>query len=90
MTSSVIDHEFRHWADPDASRREGDIVADVQGGHGNGGKCYMTQMFEDRAYLHTVKNGLGNVYGTVGGSIHLGYFPDRTSGKDFAVPDVQG
>ncbi len=49
----------------------------------------MTQMFTDRAYLHAVKNGLGNVYGTVGGSIHLGYFPDRAAGKDFAVPDVQ-
>jgi hypothetical protein len=88
MTSSVIDDVFRHWADPDASR-QGDNVADIQGGHGNGGKCYMTQMFEDRAYLHSVKNGRGNIYGTVAGSIHLGYFPDRTSGKDFAVPDVK-
>ncbi|MGI8428920.1 MAG: Ig-like domain-containing protein [Solirubrobacteraceae bacterium] len=85
MTSSAIDDDFRQWADPEAS---GD-AAGVQGGHGNGGKCYMTQMFEDRSYLHTVKNGLGNVYGTVGGSILLGYFPDRAAGNDFAVPDVK-
>lgn len=88
MTSKVIDEDFRHWADPEASKR-GDDEAEVQGGHGNGGKCYMTQMFTDRAYLHTVKDGLGNVYGTVGGSIHLGYFPNREEGKDFAVPDVR-
>lgn len=89
MTSRVIDDEFRHWADPEASRRDGGENAEIQGGHGNGGKCYMTQMFEDRAYLHTVKDGLGNVYGTIGGSIHLGYFPERTTGKDFAVTDVK-
>lgn len=88
MTSQVIDEVFRHWADPDASRR-GDDDAEIQGGHGNGGKCYMVQMFDDRAYFHTVKNNLGNVYGTVAGSIHLGYFPDREQGKDFAVTDVQ-
>lgn len=89
MSSTVIDGEFRHWADPDASRRDADDEAAIQGGHGNGGKCYMTQMFDDRSYVHTVKNGLGNVYGTVGGSIHLGYFPDRIKGKDFGVDDVR-
>jgi hypothetical protein len=87
MSSTVIDGEFRHWADPDASRRDADDGTAIQGGHGNGGKCYMTQMFDDRSYVHTAKDGLGNVYGTVGGSIHLGYFPDRIKGKDFAVDD---
>jgi Bacterial Ig-like domain (group 2) len=87
MTSTVIDNEFRHWADPDASKR-GDDDAEVQGGHGNGGKCYMVQMFDDRAYLHTVKDGRGCIYGTVAGSIHLGYFPNREEGKDFLVSDV--
>jgi hypothetical protein len=89
MSSTVIDDEFRHWADPDASRRDADDDAEIQGGHGNGGKCYMTQMFEDRAYIHTTKGQLGNVYGTIGGSIHLGYFPNRTDGKDFAVEEVR-
>jgi hypothetical protein len=88
MTSATIENDFRHWADPEAARRGGDDI-NVQGGHGNGGKCYMTQMFEDRAYIYTVKGGLGNVYGTAGGSIKLGYFPDRKSGKDFAVKDVK-
>lgn len=88
MSSTVIDDEFRHWADPEASRRSADDDG-VQGGHGNGGKCYMTQMFDDRAYLHTVKDNFGNVYGTVGGSIHLGYFPDRTKGKNFPVADIR-
>ncbi|HUA76016.1 MAG TPA: hypothetical protein VL988_14785 [Solirubrobacteraceae bacterium] len=88
MTSTVIDNEFRHWADPDASKR-GDEDAGVQGGHGNGGKCYMVQMFDDRAYLHTVKDNRGCVYGTVAGSIHLGYFPNREKGKDFVVDDVE-
>jgi hypothetical protein len=89
MTSSVIENDFRHWADPEASARNRQASGGIQGGHGNGGKCYMTQMFEERSYLHSVKNGLGGVYGTVGGSIHLGYFPNRSEGKDFAVPDVR-
>lgn len=88
MSSEVIDNDFRHWADPEASRR-GQEQDDVQGGHGNGGKCYMTQMFTDRSYIHTVKDGKGCIYGTIGGSIRLGYFPDRTQGQDFEVSDVR-
>src|SRR2546425_6817533 len=44
MTSQVIEEDFRIWADPEAARR-GSKAAEIQGGHGNGGKCYMTQMF---------------------------------------------
>jgi hypothetical protein len=88
MSSEVIDNDFRHWADPEASRR-GEGQDDVQGGHGNGGKCYMTQMFTDRSYIHTVKDGKGCIYGTIGGSIRLGYFPDRDQGQDFEVSDVR-
>jgi hypothetical protein len=90
MTSEVIENDFRHWADPEAARRKGDEELDVQGGHGNGGKCYMTQMFEDRSYVHTVKDGRGNVYGTIAGAIRLGYFPDRDTGRDFEVTDPRG
>src|SRR5213593_4046495 len=43
MSSKVIEESFRIWADPEASQRGGKATA-VQGGHGNGGKCYMTQM----------------------------------------------
>ncbi len=41
MTSRGIETNFRIWADPEAARR-GPKSAGVQGGHGNGGKCYMT------------------------------------------------
>src|SRR5262245_47819023 len=43
MTSKIIEENFRIWADPDAASRGAKPIA-VQGGHGNGGKCYMTQM----------------------------------------------
>jgi hypothetical protein len=49
----------------------------------------MTQMFDDRAYLYTVKGRLANVYGTVAGSAHLGYFPDRDKGRNIRVTSVE-
>jgi hypothetical protein len=83
MTSEMIQRNFRVWADPTAS---GAIsVASVQGGHGNGGKCYMTQMFEDYSLIHTVKGGKGNRYGVIGGSVSFGYIPDTKRGRDFRV-----
>lgn len=88
MTSTMIDQNFRIWADPEAARRGAMSIA-VQGGHGNGGKCYMTQMFEDYALVHTVKRGRGNRYGVVGGSIRFGYVPDRQRGRDFSVDDLR-
>ena len=42
MDSSAIQNNFRHWADPDAARGIDPTIA-VQGGHGNGGKCYMKE-----------------------------------------------
>jgi hypothetical protein len=89
ITSAKIESDFRVWADPDASRR-GRMAADIQGGHGNGGKCYMTQMFEQHAVLETVKNGRGCRYGVAGGSIRFGYIPDRRSGREYPVPDLRG
>jgi hypothetical protein len=89
MTSTTIEDDFRYWADPEAASRRGKVEKGVQGGHGNGGKCYMTQMFDDRAYLYTVKNKLANVYGTAEGSVHLGYFPDRERGRNIRVRNVE-
>jgi len=89
MTSTMIEQNFRIWADPEAARRESRSPM-VQGGHGNGGKCYMTQMFEDYALIHTVKRGKGNRYGVVAGSIRFGYIPDRQHGRDFLVSDLRG
>ncbi|HWP60173.1 MAG TPA: Ig-like domain-containing protein [Candidatus Acidoferrales bacterium] len=88
MTSAMIEENFRIWADPEAAQRGAKTTA-IQGGHGNGGKCYMTQMFEDYAQIYAVKKKKGNRYGVVGGSIRFGYIPDRQTGRDFGVTDVQ-
>lgn len=86
MTSQIIETSFRYWADPEAAK-QGLDVKDVQGGHGNGGKCYMTQMFTDYAHIVTVREGRGNRYGVIGGDVRFGYIPDRKLGRDFTVKD---
>ncbi len=88
MSSRVIEEHFRIWADPEAATR-GLRHSGVQGGHGNGGKCYMTQMFDDHALIRTVKGGKRNCYGVVSGSVVFGYTPDRASGRDFPVRDIR-
>ncbi len=88
MNSTLIEQYFRIWADPEASKG-GTKFSAVQGGHGNGGKCYMTQMFEDYALIQTVKNGKGNRYGVVAGSVKFGYIPDRRQGRDFSVKSFE-
>jgi len=91
MTSEKIERDFRRWADPEAASRSsisGAALGEL-GGHGNGGKCYMTQMFKDYAYLNTVKNNMCCKYGVAGGTISLGYAPNETEGKDICVPNVQ-
>jgi hypothetical protein len=88
MTSAVIEESFRIWADPEAARR-GAKGSSIQGGHGNGGKCYMTQMFEEHAVIHTVKRRKGNRYGVVAGSVRFRYTPDRTRGRDFSAPHLE-
>ena len=74
MTSTMIEQNLRIWADPEAARRGARSIA-VHGGHGNGGKCYMTQMFEDYALIRTVKNGKGNRCGVAAGSVRFAYIP---------------
>jgi len=90
MTSTQIERDFRHWADPDAAIRESgrDISIGELGGHGNGGKCYMTQMFENYAYFRTVRDKYSCEYGVEEGSVAFGYIPDRESGKDFPVSSI--
>ena len=87
ITSAIIEKHFRDWASPDAAAR-GKEPKGVQGGHGNGGKCYMTQMFEHYAKLCTVAEGRGNCYGVKGGGIRFGYIPTRDKGRDFEVEDT--
>lgn len=88
MTSNRIENDFRIWADPEAATRSGKSD-EVQGGHGNGGKCYMTQMFNHHSMLHTVRGNLGNQYGVSGGSIRFGYIPNPEKGRDYPVPNLQ-
>lgn len=61
MEASDIDNAFKNWGDPEASRR-GIRNIKVYGGHGNGGKFYMRQMFETSHFI-TYKNGNLNVFG---------------------------
>jgi len=87
MSSDHIERYFRKWADPDAARAD-TAVRNVQGGHGNGGKAYMVQMFEDYSVLHTVKGGKGCRYGVPARSVQFGYVPNRRVGRDFPVTNL--
>ncbi len=88
MTTSDIEDRFRHWADPNAAAA-GIDSDEIQGGHGNGGKCYMTQMFDEYALLHAVRGGKGNRYGFKSGSTIPGYFADPEEGRNFDVPNKE-
>lgn len=88
MSTDVIEKKFRVWADPEAARRAYS-TAPVQGGHGNGGKCYMTMLFDEYAHIHSVKDGHGNRYGVASGTFRFGYIPDPDAGRSFDVDDVQ-
>lgn len=62
MTSEDIEDAFKRWGDPEAAAKG--TAAKTLGGHGNGGKFYMREMFEE-AHFITYRNGLLNVYGFV-------------------------
>lgn len=87
MASEDIEKYFRKWADPKAAYAGRRVL--VQGGHGNGGKCYMTQMFQNYSQVYTVRDKKRCVYGVPGGSIRFGYVPDIENGKDFPVADTR-
>lgn len=61
MTDVDIVKALKRWGDPEASKR-GMKSLKTFGGHGNGGKFYMRQMFGTSYYI-TYKNGLLNVFG---------------------------
>ena len=85
MTVETIEGSFNQWADPNAAAASS--VEGVEGGHGNGGKCYMTQMFEEGAYLHTVTDGRGSRYGFVANDVRPAYLPDPARGRKYVVDD---
>lgn len=61
MTKEEIQGAFKVWFDPEASSR-GIKHLKTYGGHGNGGKFYMRQMFRE-SYFVSYKDGKLNVYG---------------------------
>lgn len=60
MTKEDIVKAFKVWGDPEAARRG--LRKRVYGGHGNGGKFYMRQMF-DYSHFITYKDGYLNIFG---------------------------
>lgn len=61
MSEEDITKAVKIWFDPQASKR-GNTAAKVFGGHGNGGKFYMRQMFKQSHFI-TYKNGHLNIFG---------------------------
>src|SRR6266496_6606238 len=63
MTKKQIDEAFKRFFDPQAAKK-GAKQADLKtlGGHGNGGKFYMRQMFKTSRAI-TYRDGLMNIFG---------------------------
>jgi hypothetical protein len=61
MTERDIEKAFKRWGDPEAAKRgmKGRLT---YGGHGNGGKFYMRQMFE-QSYFITFRGGHLSIFG---------------------------
>ncbi|TAN43928.1 MAG: hypothetical protein EPN22_08540 [Nitrospirae bacterium] len=60
MASEDIDKALKRWGDPEAAKRG--TGKRVFGGHGNGGKFYMRQMFKQSHFI-TYRLGKLNVFG---------------------------
>src|SRR5260370_6678291 len=88
MSVEDIEKRFSDWGNPEAFMGDADSEELTEGGHGNGGKCYMTQMFESHTYLYTVRGGRGSKYGFSGDDPNPGYFPNRQTGRGFPVKDA--
>lgn len=60
MSELDIEKAFKRWGDPEAAKRG--LNRRVYGGHGNGGKFYMRQMF-NRSHFLTYKDGRMSIFG---------------------------
>lgn len=60
MTMDDIENALKRWGDPNAAKRGRKVK--TYGGHGNGGKFYMRQMFKESRFI-TYKSGLLNIFG---------------------------
>jgi hypothetical protein len=67
MNSEQIINAFKRWGDPKAAQYGYTQSKRVPGGHGNGGKFYMRQMFKGSDFI-TYKNGKLCIYGFIYGS----------------------
>jgi hypothetical protein len=88
MSAAALEKNFRKWGrDPEATSQS---VDGEQGQHGNGGKCYMVQMFDDHARVVTVSMNKKCVYGVPSGNPRFGYIPSAKEGRDSPVSDTAG
>ena len=65
MTRDKIDKAFKRWFDPNAARTTNELIKkDIKalGGHGNGGKFYMREMFRTSQII-TYRNNHINIFG---------------------------
>lgn len=65
MTRDKIDKAFKRWFDPNAARTTNELIKkDIKtlGGHGNGGKFYMREMFKTSQII-TFRNNHLNIFG---------------------------
>jgi hypothetical protein len=60
MTAVDINKALKRWGDPKAAKRG--LNVKVFGGHGNGGKFYMRQMFKESYFVTFIKGKL-NIFG---------------------------
>src|SRR3989344_6101788 len=60
MAETDIQKAFKRWGDPEAAKRG--LNKRVYGGHGNGGKFYMRQMFNESHFI-TYKDGKISIFG---------------------------
>ncbi len=65
MTRKKIDEAYKRWFDPSASKIDAEAIKrekQTLGGHGNGGKFYLREMFK-YSKIVTYRNGKLNVFG---------------------------
>lgn len=83
MSSKDFD-SFKEWGNPDASSRG--LNRFTFGGHGNGGKFYMRNMFS-KSYFITYKNSLLNVFGFNEGTKKYG-FAEQLKDKKISLSEA--
>ncbi|OGE32711.1 hypothetical protein A3J19_03590 [Candidatus Daviesbacteria bacterium RIFCSPLOWO2_02_FULL_41_8] len=77
MTHTDIEKAFKWWGDPDAAKRG--LNVKTYGGHGNGGKFYMRQMFQKSIFI-TFRGGRINIFG-FNENRKYGFVPDFENRK---------